>query len=121
MIIFDIYRNLNDLLHNGEGYKYLFAHKIWDIGCNLMSISKNDLNMHLHYMKWWLFILLFNYIEPKGNQTGKMCGGTWHIYLNPNNPSLFQYLHWTNTCCKIRKVCKQPQILFWLFIYTTIL
>ena len=76
------------LLMRGEGDDYLFAHTFLTLEWNLLARSDNCLSMHINHIEWREDCLVFFFAKSKGNQTGENSEHPWHVYSNPENPSI---------------------------------
>ena len=92
---FDVFKTLYDVLHQGEGEDFLFAHTFLTMEWNLMARSDNCVNMHIKHIQWRSDCLIFYFGTSKGNQTGERSIDPWHIYSNPKNPTICPVLDLT--------------------------
>ena len=56
---FGVYKTLCNVLHQGEGENFIFAHAFLTIEWNLMEKSNNFVNMHIKFIQWRLYYLIF--------------------------------------------------------------
>ena len=49
--------------------------------------------MHIKHIQWRLYCLIFYFGTSKGNQPGERSSDTWHVYSNPNNPTIFPVIY----------------------------
>ena len=61
----------------------------WD----LMVRSENCVNMHVQHIQWRSDSLVYYFGTSKVNQTVDRSNDTWHVYSNPNNPTIFPVLN----------------------------
>ena len=83
---FELYKRLCKELYNGKGDDNLFAHAFLTMECNLMTRSKNCVNMHVQHIQWRSDGLIYYFGTSKGNQTGDRANDPWHVYSIPKNP-----------------------------------
>ena len=76
---FDVYKTLCNILHQGEGEDFLFAHAFLTMKWNLMAISDNCVNLHIKHIKWRSDGLIFYFGTSEGNQTGEISSDPWHV------------------------------------------
>ena len=58
-----------------------------------MEISNNFVNMHIKLIQWRSDWFIFYFWTLKGNQNGEISSDTWHIYSNPNIPTICLVLY----------------------------
>ena len=85
---FEVYKEMCQLLMRGDGDDYLFAHTFLTLEWNLLARSDNCLSMHINHIEWREDCLVFFFAKSKGNQTGENSEHPWHVYSNPENPSI---------------------------------
>ena len=86
---FDVYNRLCEELYNGKGDEHLFAHHAFlTMGWNLITRSDNYVNMHVQHIQWRSDSLIYYFGTSKGNQTGDISNYPWHVYSNPENPTI---------------------------------
>ena len=85
---FNVYKKLCDIIHQGEGEDFIFAHLFLTMEWNLVAISDNSVNMHITYIQWRSDCLIFYFGTPKRNQNGEISSDPWHVYSNPKNPTI---------------------------------
>ena len=83
------YKILCDVLHQGKGEYFIFAHAFLTMEWSFMARSKNGVNMHIKYIQWGSDCLIFYFGKPKVNQTGERASDSWYVYSNPKNPNHF--------------------------------
>ena len=54
----------------------------------MMARSDNCVNMHVKHIQCRSDCLIFYFVTFKVNQTGKRSSDPWHVYSNPNNPTI---------------------------------
>ena len=91
-IIFDVYKRLCDVLHQGEGEDFIFAHAFLTMEWNLMARRDKCVNMHIKQIQRRSYCLIFYLGASKGNQTGERSSDPWHVYSNPKNPTIYPVL-----------------------------
>ena len=70
-IIFDVYKRLCDVLHQGEGEDFLFVHAFLKMEWNLMARRDKCVNMHIKQIQWSSYCLISYFGTLKGNQNGE--------------------------------------------------
>ena len=88
LMSYEVYKKLCELLFEGEGYDYTFAHVFLTLEWNLLARSNNCLAMNVNHVQWENDRLVFYFDKTKGDQSGDKSGDPWHIYSNPKNPEL---------------------------------
>ena len=53
-----------------------------------MTRSENCANMHIKQILWNSYCLIFYFGTSKVNQTRERYSDPWHVYSNPNNPTI---------------------------------
>ena len=89
---FDVYKTLCDVLHQGEGEDFIFAHSFLAMECNLMERKYNSVNTHIKHIQWRSDFLIFYFGTPKGNKTRERSSDPWHVYSKLKNPPLCHFL-----------------------------
>ena len=85
---FDVYKTLRNVLHHGEGEDLLFVHAFFTMEWNLMARSDNSVNMHIKHIQWRSDCLILYFGTSKCNKTVEISSDPWHVYSNPNNPTI---------------------------------
>jgi len=85
---FEVYSKLCDLLFIGKGDDYLFAHAFLTLEWNLLSCSDNCFALYLNHVQWANDSMVVYFGKAKGDQFGEKSCEPWHVYSNPNMPSL---------------------------------
>ena len=93
---YEAYKKLCELLYEGEGDDYSFAHTFLTLEWNLLARSDNCLSMNVNHIQWANDALLFYFGKTKGDQLGDRAGDPWHVYANPKNPPLCPILALSN-------------------------
>ena len=75
-------------MYNVKGDDHLFAHAFLTMECNLMAIICNCVHMHVQHIQWRSDSLIYHFGTLKGKQTGDRANYPWHVYSNPNNPTM---------------------------------
>ena len=88
LISCEVYKKLCELIFEGEGDDYAFAHVFLMLEGNLLARSDNCLAMKINHVQWENDSLVFYFSKTKGDQSGDKSGDPWHVYSNPNNPEL---------------------------------
>ena len=71
---YEVYKKLFELLFEGEGNGYAFAHVFLTLEWNLLARSDNCLAMNLNHVQWENDILVFYFVKTKGDQSGDKSG-----------------------------------------------
>ena len=79
-------------MYNVKCDDHLFVHAFLTMEWDLFTRSDNCANMHVQHIQWRSDCLIFYFGNSKGNQTGDRANGPWHVYSNPNNPTIFPVL-----------------------------
>ena len=89
---FEVYKRLCEEMYNGKVEDHLFEHAFLTMECNLITISDNFVNIHVQQIQWRSNSLIYYFGNSKGNKTGDISNDPWHVYSNPNNPTIFPFL-----------------------------
>ena len=76
---YNVYKKLCELLFEGEGDDYAFAHVFLALEWNLLAQSDNCLAMNINHVQWEKDSLVFYFAKTKGDQSGDKSGDPWHV------------------------------------------
>ena len=89
---FAAYKLMADILLASDSSDAVFARAFLILEWSLMARADSISTMHMAHIEWRQDALIVFFAKSKGNQTGEYSEFPFHVYSNPENPSIFPVL-----------------------------